>query len=570
MKTRFYIFTLITVFFISPIFGQLYINEIVASNSSIIADSSGEYDDWIEIYNSSNSPINLADYYFSDDPLDPTQFKIPNSNPDLTTVPANGFLILWADDDTEQGENHLNFKIGGSDENILITAPDGITEIDNISFPEIPEDQSYGRTNNGGNVLSIFVESTPGLSNQNSLPQLKKPIISLPSGSYNGNQSVTITSEDNANIYYTTDGSIPTSNSDLYSGSISIESTQSIRAIAIKSNFENSFVTTNTYLIDENTSLPVFHITMNPDDLYDDDIGIYVSGTNGITGYCSGNTPRNWNQDWEKDAHLKVFKDGNLIAENNIGIKIGGNCKRRKPQKPLNIYFRDEYSDTGDNEFTYPIFPDNELDYFKRLYIRSGNNNRPELLRDLVIARMLTNRVDIDGQSGQPAIIFLNGQYVGIQNIREKYDRWHYANDFKNVEDVDKVDVIKNPGRYDIVKWWPIHRATHGDTLEWRIFINKIRQGDYSIPSNYEQIQEEVDTEELLNYLTAGHFFANRDLGIIWLEKFCIILVSIMLSTNQTLFIVNYLKTINLNRSTSSVWVLTWSYYLRMIILMKL
>ena len=510
MGTKNNLLLILFLFVITPIYSQLYINEVVASNKTILADTNGEYDDWIEIYNDSNSPIDIAGYYLSDDPLDLTQYIIPISNAALTTVPANGYLIFWADNDTEQGVHHTNFKLSASGGDILLTAPDEVTIIDNFSFPSLAEDISYGRLPDGSMTLSSISSASPNATNNNNLPQLEKPIINLPTGFYSGPQTISITASTGATIYYTTDGRIPTDTSNLYVDPIIVDSTGSIRAVAIRSNFENSFITTNTYLIDFNSTLPVFHITMNPDDLYDDSIGIYVAGTNGITGYCSGDVPKNYNQDWERPAHLKIFKDGNLVAENNIGVKIGGNCKRRKSQKPLNIYFRDEYSDTGENELTYPIFPDNKINYFKRLYVRSGNNTQPELLNDLVIARMLTGKVDLDTQSGQPAIIFLNGKYVGIQNIREKYDKWHYEHDFKNV-DKDKVDVIKNPGRYDVTRWWPVHRATQGDTIEWRSLINEIRQSDYTIQNNYEQIQEKIDTDELINYLTAGHFFSNRD-----------------------------------------------------------
>ncbi len=496
--------------FAQPINAQLYINEVVAANDNIITDDYGEYNDFIEIYNAGASPIDLAGYYISDDVGNLTAWQIPATDPSLTTVPAGGFLLLWADGEPTQGANHLDFQLSSSGESVVLTGSDGITIIDNITFSDLPTDYGYGRLPDGSANLSELIPASPAATNNNSQPQLAPPVISLPTGLYTGTQTATITAEIGATIYYTIDGSVPTTSSGIYSSPISVSSIQSIRAIAVKNGFADSFVTTHTYLVDFTSSLPIFHITMNPTDLWSDTEGIYVVGTNGITGYCS-TSDRNWNQDWEKPAHLKVFKDGNLVAENNIGIKIGGNCKRNKPQKPLNLYFRDEYSDTGDNAFTYPIFPDNDLAYFKRLYVRSGNNKINELSKDLIIARMLEDRVDIDGQLGQPAIIFLNGQYVGIQNIREKYDRWHYENDFKNVKDRDKVDIIKNPGRYDPVKWWPIHRATHGDTVEWRTFINEIRQGDYSTPNNYQDVQELIDTDELINYITAGHFFNNRD-----------------------------------------------------------
>ena len=81
---------LLFLFITTPIYNQLYINEI-------IADSNEEYNDWIEIYNNSNGPINIVGSPLSDDPFEPTQYTIPTSNTTLTTVPANEYLIFWED-----------------------------------------------------------------------------------------------------------------------------------------------------------------------------------------------------------------------------------------------------------------------------------------------------------------------------------------------------------------------------------------------------------------------------------------------------------------------------------------
>ncbi len=508
----------------SHLSAQLYINEIVASNDATLADNYGEYDDWIEIYNAGASAIDLSGYYLSDDATNPTLSQIPATNAALSTVPAGGYLIFWADNETTQGENHLNFKLSSSGESVVLTATDGTTTIDAVSFPALITDYGYGRLPDGSNNLSALTPASPASTNNNSQPKVAKPLISLPSGVYTGTQTVSITAETGATIYYTTDGSTPTTASNIYNSPINVASIQSVRAIAVKSGFADSFVATGTYLINFNSSLPVFYISTDPDNLYGDTNGIYVEGTNGIIGYCDLNTPYNWNQSWERPAHLKVFKNGQVIAENNIGIKISGNCKRNQVQKPMTLFFRDEYSDTADNEFEYKIFPDNELDKFKRLFIRSGNNTISDLLRDISVSRMIQDKMDIEVQSGQPAIIFFNGDYIGIQNIREKFDKWHFENDRKNVQNKDSVAIIKNPGRYaPVERWWALQRATNGDSLEWRALMDYIIATDFTNQSNYETIKEQIDINELLNYLISGHFFGNTDWIInnqkTWKEK---------------------------------------------------
>ncbi|MFT7604482.1 MAG: hypothetical protein ACI8VT_002065, partial [Saprospiraceae bacterium] len=91
---------------------QLYINEFLASNATGITDESGEFEDWIEIYNAGSSAVDLAGYYMSDDVTEPLIWQIPAGNASLTTVPAGGYLILWADKDLADGVNHINIKLG--------------------------------------------------------------------------------------------------------------------------------------------------------------------------------------------------------------------------------------------------------------------------------------------------------------------------------------------------------------------------------------------------------------------------------------------------------------------------
>ena len=485
---------------------QLYINEVMPGNESIIADEAGQYDDWFEIYNAGSSPVNLKGFYLTDKFDNQDKFLIENS----LVIQPGGYLIFWADEDQSQGPTHTNFKLTASGEALMLTEPNGVTVVDSFSFLSVPEDLSFGRLTDGGNTLEILTPSTPGSTNNISSAKTLKPNISLASGQYTGTRTVSITAEPSATIYYTVDGSTPTTSSQVYNSSFTINSSGSIRAIAKKPGFDESFVTTHAYLFNFTSTLPIFFVSMDPDDLWSNQNGIYVTGTNGTLGFCDTTTPRNYNQDWEKPAHLKVFVDGNPVTENNIGVKIGGNCKRIRPQKPLDLLFRDEYSDTGDNEFDYKLFPDNDLSTFKRLILRDGNNNIPELFKDMIISRMVRPIFDIEATSGQPAIIFLNGEYRGIQVVREKFDKWHLESDHDKVQDKDSIDVIKNPGRI-AGNFWALERATSGDTDSWHQFVDDARNSNMSVESEYQSLKARIDYSEMINYVATAHFFGNSD-----------------------------------------------------------
>lgn len=144
---------------------SLYINELVASNNQDQMDEFFEYDDWIEIYNTGGI-TNLAGYYLSDDPLLLTKYAIPN-DPALTTILPNGYLIFWCDNDNAlQGTSHTNFTLKSGGETVFLTAPDGTTIIDSISYPQMAADISYGRSCDGCATWQYFNNTTWNAMNQ--------------------------------------------------------------------------------------------------------------------------------------------------------------------------------------------------------------------------------------------------------------------------------------------------------------------------------------------------------------------------------------------------------------------
>ena len=130
-------------------YGQnILINEFMASNSNVIADEFGEFDDWVELYNPTSSPIDIGGMFITDDLDNPTDWQIPTTDPALTTIPADGYLLLWFDKDTEQSVLHVDSKLSSDGEDIGLFAADG-TLIDSRIFGIQQTDISEGRTPNG-------------------------------------------------------------------------------------------------------------------------------------------------------------------------------------------------------------------------------------------------------------------------------------------------------------------------------------------------------------------------------------------------------------------------------------
>lgn len=142
----------------------LHVNEIMASSTTCCPDDDGgveEFDDWIEIYNSSASTIDLSGMYLSDDLNDPFKSKIPNG----VTIPAGGFLVFWADEQGSQGPLHMNFKLSKSGESVGLFYIDG-RKINSKDFGAQDDNKSFGATADGGSTWQQFTSPTPGASNE--------------------------------------------------------------------------------------------------------------------------------------------------------------------------------------------------------------------------------------------------------------------------------------------------------------------------------------------------------------------------------------------------------------------
>ena len=142
---------------------SLFVNEIMAINDSTISDESGEFDDWFEIYNPEDYPVRLEGFYVSDKKANLTKWQFPAS--DIEILPGE-YIIIWCDEDQEQGATHTNFKLSGNGEFIALVSPDGETVIDSISFPQQQPDISFGRVEDGVDEWGFFEIPSPGAGNQ--------------------------------------------------------------------------------------------------------------------------------------------------------------------------------------------------------------------------------------------------------------------------------------------------------------------------------------------------------------------------------------------------------------------
>jgi CotH kinase protein/Chitobiase/beta-hexosaminidase C-terminal domain/Lamin Tail Domain/Secretion system C-terminal sorting domain len=488
------VLTGILLFIASAASAQVVLNEICPANADVIYDPDFyNFSPWVELYNAGNASVNVGNFYLSDDESEPLKWRIPGG----VSIPPKGFLLFWCDD--MNAGRHANFSLDSEGEDVVLSNNAGVL-LDKISYPKQYTNISFGRTVNGTGSWGYLSVPTPAAGNHaaTATEQLIKPDFSVKGGRYASGIQLTLThSTPHAEIRYTTDGSEPTAGSPKFSTAVNIAQTSTVKAKAFLNGFLPGKTETQTYFINEHTfSLPVISISTRPAYLYDNTIGIYIEGTNGVDGYCNGN-PVNWNQDWDRHAVLEYYdKDGNRLFNQAVDIRIGGNCSRNQPQKSFAIKARDKY---GSNIMNYKFFDNKNVNQFGALMLRnSGNDFNVTMFRDAFMQSLPVGQMDVDYMDYQPAILYLNGEYMGIQNIREKIDADFIESNYSvDKDDLDLIETYEN--------------ALEGTSDAYVNYKNTLAGMNRTTPEAFAYIDQHIDVQEYINYLVAQIYFANTD-----------------------------------------------------------
>jgi len=502
----------------------LVINEFLASNNNTISDPQGHYDDWIEIYNSGISSIDIGGMYLTDDLDEPMMWRIPVSNPALTTIPAGGYLLIWADEDSTDYGLHANFKLNADGEEIGLFDRDGKTLIDSIVFPEQTADISYGRDPESNGQIRFFATPTPGAENNGAyLGQVDVPKFSHKRGFYDAPFYLTLVTETkDAVIYYTLDGSEPYEfagrfpNGTVYTGPIYISRNTCLRARAIKQGWKHSNVITNTYLLNANEtvkSLPVISLVGDEGKtFYEPDgvmaiVGGYYSGdgTWVSDGPDSHNNPMHRGMAYERPVSFEWIEPvDNSGFQIDCGIRVhGSNYMRPRYHRSdgywtgnskfsFRLYFRDRY---GPNRLEYPLFPF-EVDSFKSIVLRGGHNDRVNpFIKDELIRRLHKDMGHVDS-GGTMANLFINGRYKG------------YFNPCEHIKDAFCQEWYDSDKEWDVMT---MNGIRDGDTVSWNNMINFARSNNLADDTNYEQMGKLLDIPAFADYLILQLWSGNWD-----------------------------------------------------------
>jgi hypothetical protein len=468
---------------IGVVFGQqpkVYINEFVTHNTKI-QDRYREYEDWVEFYNAEDTAVNIAGYFLTDNLANPKAFEITKRYPSLTTIPPKGHVMYWFDKGTRQhAALHVNLKLNNKGEQVGLFAPSGAV-VDTVSYGRQWTDIAMGREKDGAKKWVFFTEPTPAKTNNTKsyLGFSAAPTANKQGGFYEGELDVKLFSTNRkAAIYYSTDGKLPQQiDAQRYKTPIKILKTTVVRAITVEEGKLPGEVMTQTYFIDEKSTLPVVSIAIDKYSIF------------------TNNDPKQ-NLYSESPAHIEYFDaDKNRAFGVDAGIRLVGKAIRNYPQKSIAIRLRSAY---GATQVEYQLFSQKESKTQSAFLLRnSGNDWSKTLFKDALLHSLTANGMDVDHQAYEPMLVFINNEFWGIHNLREKISRVYIEANYPNV------------GKIDMFEWGSL--PIQGDRDHLTKLEKFVEANDLSIAANYDTVSQMVDMNNFIDYQIAEIFYANTD-----------------------------------------------------------
>jgi hypothetical protein len=535
-------------------YGQgVVINEVMALNASTLADESGQYGDWLELYNPAAQAADVGGMYLSDDLQKPTSWRIPTG----TTIPAGGYLLFWADG-TGTGR-HAGFKLSSDGEALGLFAKDGTTLIDSVEFPSQRTDISYGRDPANPGAWKYLTYPTPGKHNAAAFTDVVEDLtLSHTRGFYDQAFSLElVTATAGATIVYTLDGSDPcdpfrgfSPTAKTYDRPIAISTTTCLRAMACRAGWLPSHAATHTYLFvkdvvrqsqaaalaagypsmwsgypadyemdpqvtndpaysgqmaDALRSIPVVSIVTDREYLFDPSIGIYTNSLSEGDGL-----------EWERPVSMELFQaDGAKEVQIDCGIRIQGGHSRRPEKDPKHSFglrFRAEY---GHTSLDYPLFDDTPIKSFDSLQLRGVFNNawthwdpgqrtRAQYVRDHWGRNSLTAMGNPDALQGFSVHLYLDGLYWGLYMLHERPSASHYA--AYNGGDPDAIDAVNGDPTYIISDPLNTGQLSEGTLDAWLELKAVVASRDW------DEIQKVLDVDNFIDWTILNYYGGNIDL----------------------------------------------------------
>ena len=471
-------------------------------------------------------------------------------------TPSSSDIAFWAELSARPAGQHANFKISAGNETVTLSDATGAAVDTAPAMNVVLRDTSFGRAAGDPNGAWImFPYPTPGAANSLAgyAKLLDAPGFSAAPGFYASPVTVAITNADpEAAIYYTFDGSTPTNavtaSCFLYSAPLTFSDRSSlsngismirtnplemtnntqygwmapaglvpkctvVRAMAYRSGCFSPRGAGGTWLIG---GVPVQHtlrvvsLQSDYDNLFGDPRGIYVPGdiynTLGWNGHYVGLPNANYFQSdnaWERPVYVQMFESDRTLAFSQLlGARIHGAWSRAAAQKTLCFYARNEY---GDSDIDCRLFPNQTDTSFKRFLLRNSGNDWSSVgFRDAMMQQIFRTCVRCDTQDYAPAVVYINGEYWGVENIREQYSPFHLQR--KYGIDPDAIDFVKADTAGSEVM-----SVEAGDIDSYTNVLAFVKANDLSVTENYAWVEQRMDLGNLIDFYACEIYCCNTD-----------------------------------------------------------
>ena len=486
---------------------NLVINELMQSNVENIMDDIKEFpDSWVELYNPTDAAINLKDYKISNKDKVKKAWQLPDKQ-----VPAGGFVVIYCDKEgKEDNRLHADFRLESGKDGNLYLFKDGavVDKLEGMAKMPAP-DVAYGRKTDGGDEWGYQLTPTAGKANCGEICDAKH-ILGAPVFSEKGRVGTTALSltlslpegaPEEAVIRYTTDGSEPVATSKKYTSAISINKSTVIRAKVFCAGWLSPMSVGQSYIFHPRAmTIPIFSVQTNDKYLNDAAIGLFAN---------NNSKEDKKTHDWRRPVNIEMFtSEGSESIFNQLSeTRIQGGASRANALKSM-VFYANKRFDPDHKRFSYEFFPDQKpgVTEFKSFSLRDGGNDFGDLyFRDLIIQRTMAANVEsFDWQAGHSAVLYINGEYMGMLNIRERSNEDNIYSNYGGLEDIDMVEIgheqVNGVNQYE--------EELKGGTAD---FYNAFKAFYSEKGHTLAEYEQWLDVSEYLNVAAMNLFYGNND-----------------------------------------------------------
>lgn len=428
--------------------------------------------------------------------------NISQNSSDFTLIPFLSAYISGSNPDGNEPADilelseqsfHTNFKLSVG-ETLYLFDENG-DEVSNLFVENCPSDASIGRRPSDQEVVIYYPPTPEQVNGENGFNGfLLNNIIFSSEGGQVGPLNLTLSNPDPLEVIrYTTDASIPNETSPIYSQPISINENTVIRASVFRDGFLASTSESRTYILNSSHSLPVISLVTEPDNFFSDETGIYVLGEGNFPDfpYFGSNI---W-EDWERPVHVSIYEPDGTGIKFNAGTKIFGGWSRAQDQRSFTIFARGQY---GTPEIDYPLFSNNPYYKYQAFVLRnSGNDFLRSNIRDAALTTLMDGS-NIETQRYKSIATYINGEYWGFYNMREKVNEHYLAS--RHDVNIDDIDLIGPNGE-----------LIHGSSEDFESLMDYLEINSLTSITKYNHVADQVDIDNFIMYQLSQIYFGNTD-----------------------------------------------------------